>query len=304
MEKIIYQLDAFTDVRFGGNPAGVVPDATGLTEEQMQKIAMEMNLSETAFVIPLKKNGIDYEVRFFTPEQEVDLCGHATIGAFYALATKGYLEGKDDKIIVKQRTKAGILPVEIYFEKDKVEKIMMTQAAPEFLFTITDTAALAEVMGIEAHEIGMEDCEVLPQVVSTGLPDIIMPVKSLEVLKKLKPKRDKLIEYSKRHGVISVHVFTFETEAKDSTLACRNFAPAVGIDEEAATGTSNGALGAYLLKNGLVAFQDEITLICEQGHYIGRPSKVIVKLEGSKENFTVKVGGKAVITLEGIMIYG
>jgi trans-2,3-dihydro-3-hydroxyanthranilate isomerase len=303
MEKNIYQVDVFTDKRFGGNPAGVVPDARGLTDQQMIKIAREMNLSETAFVIPLDNEDADYEVRFFTPEQEVDLCGHATIGTFYGLAAKGYIEGKDNIFSINQKTKAGILPVEIYFENDKVDKVMMTQANPEFLFQIEDLGELAEIFGIDVADIGIENQIVHPQGVSTGLPDVMMPVKNLDVLKKLNPHREKLIEFSNRLGVVGVHAFTLETEEKESSLACRNFAPAVGIDEEAATGTSNGALGAFLIRNNIVEFRNGITFICEQGYYMDRPSKVVVKLEGNKDDFSVKVGGKAVITLEGVIIY-
>ena len=303
MEKNIYQVDAFTDKRFGGNPAGVMPDARGLTEQQMIKIAREMNLSETAFVIPLNSEEADYEVRFFTPESEVDLCGHATIGTFYGLAAKGYIEGKNSIVSIKQRTKAGILPVEIYFSNDKVDQVMMTQANPEYSFQIEDLGELAEIFGINVADIGIENHMVYPQGVSTGLLDIMMPVKNLNVLKKLKPHREKLIEFSNRLGVVGVHAFTLETEEKESSLACRNFAPAVGIDEEAATGTSNGALGAFLIEHNIIEFRDGITFICEQGYYMDRPSKVVVKLEGNKNDFTVKVGGKAVITLEGVIIY-
>ncbi|MBB6218067.1 trans-2,3-dihydro-3-hydroxyanthranilate isomerase [Anaerosolibacter carboniphilus] len=303
MEKIIYQVDAFTDKRFGGNPAGVVPDARGLTDQQMLKIAKEMNLSETAFVIPMKQDGVDYEVRFFTPEQEVDLCGHATIGTFYALAEKGYIEGKDGLFTIRQKTKAGILPVEIYFKNDKIDKVMMTQAQPEFLSHITDLKELAEIFGIDEADFGIGKQIFYPQGISTGLPDLMMPVKCLDVLKKLKPNKGKLIDFSNRNGLVGVHAFTLETEEKESFLACRNFAPAVGIDEEAATGTSNGALGAFLIRNNIVELKDGFTFTCEQGYYMDRPSKIVVKLEGNKDDFSVKVGGQAVITLEGVIIY-
>lgn len=303
MDKIIFQVDAFTDIHFGGNPAGVVPDATGLEYMQMQKIAKEMNLSETAFVFPLKNDEADFEVRFFTPTQEVDLCGHATIATFFTLAQKGYIQANKSKKIITQKTKAGILPVEIYFKDNKIDNILMTQAKPKFIFEFEDIYELAEIMGLKTEDIGLKGYEVLPQVVSTGLADIILPIKSLDVLKKIKPNKNKLVAYSDRYGVSGVHAFTMETEEKESTLACRNFAPAAGIDEEAATGTSNGALGAYLVKNNIIQLENDTTLICEQGYYMERPSKIVVKLEGEKEKFTVKVGGKAIIILEGVIIY-
>jgi len=300
MKKDIYQVDAFSDVPFGGNPAGVVPSAIGLNHSQMLEISREMNLSETAFIFPLKEESADYEVRFFTPTQEVDLCGHATIASFFALASKGMITGRSNIKIVKQKTKAGILPVELYFKDNKIHSVMMTQAKPKFLFKVENVCELAEIMGINAHDIGLEGFNLNAQAVSTGLTDIMLPVKSLTVLKAINPNYDSLAQYSNNLNIIGVHAFTLETEEECSTLACRNFAPAAGIDEEAATGTSNGALGAYLVKNEVLRFEDTITIICEQGYYMNRPSKIIVKLEGNMDDLTVKVGGKAIIVSEGL----
>lgn len=300
MKKVIYQVDAFSDVPFGGNPAGVVLDAIGLNHIQMLKIAREINLSETAFIFPLQDDVADYEVRFFTPTQEVDLCGHATIASFFALASKGMITGRDNVKIVKQKTKVGILPVELYFKNGKIHSVMMTQAKPIFLFNVENIGELTDIMGINAGDIGLDKYCLIPQAVSTGLSDIMLPVKSLGALKAINPDYDRLIQYSNKLNIIGVHAFTLETEEESSTLACRNFAPAAGIDEEAATGTSNGALGAYLVKNGVLKFEDNITISCEQGYYMNRPSKIIVKLEGSKEDLIVKVGGKAIIVRSGL----
>ena len=298
MKKIIYQVDAFSDVPFGGNPAGVVPNAMGLNDNQMLNIAKEMNLSETAFIFPMKDGMADYEVRFFTPTQEVDLCGHATIASFFALASKGIITGTNNVVIIKQKTKAGILPVELYFKDSKIDSVMMTQAKPKFVFNVENTSELAQIMGISVNDIGIEGYSLIPEAVSTGLTDIMLPVKSLSALKSINPNFAKLTEYSNNLDIIGVHAFTLETEEEASTLACRNFGPAAGIDEEAATGTSNGALGAYLTKNDVLKFQDNITITCEQGYYMNRPSKIIVRLEGSKDDLTVKVGGKAIIVME------
>jgi PhzF family phenazine biosynthesis protein len=298
MKKVIYQVDAFSDVPFGGNPAGVVPDAKGLNENQMLNIAREMNLSETAFISPLQNHEADYEVRFFTPTQEVDLCGHATIASFFALASKGTITGEDNVKIIKQKTKAGILPVELYFKDSKIDSVMMTQAKPKFVFDVEDISELAGIMGINVDDIGIEGYALIPQAVSTGLTDIMLPVKSLSALKSINPNYARLTDYSNNLNIIGVHAFTLETEEETSTLACRNFGPAAGIDEEAATGTSNGALGAYLAKNNVLKFEDNITIICEQGYYMNRPSKIIVRLEGNKDDLTVKVGGKAIIVME------
>jgi len=299
MEKKIYQVDAFTERCFGGNPAAVVPDANGLDEYQMQKIAREMNLSETAFVFSSEGEGYDYHIRFFTPNQEVDLCGHATIAAFHVLCHEKYIAASSDKKTIKQKTKAGILPVELYFSEAVLESVMMTQASPRFIHQSIDLEELAEVMNINRNNIGLENVSIIPKIVSTGLPDIILPMKTLSALKEIQPKYEKLTAFSNKTGVVGVHAFTLETEEKTSTLACRNFAPAAGINEEAATGTSNGALGAYLVKNNIMSLEETKTIICEQGYYMNRPSKITVRIEGTKDDMTVKVGGKAVIVLEG-----
>lgn len=298
MRKVIYQVDAFSDIPFGGNPAGVVPNAEGLNDNQMLKIAKDMNLSETAFIFPLEHNEADYEVKFFTPTQEVDLCGHATIASFFLLASKGMITETNNIKIIKQKTKAGILEVELYFRDSKIYSVMMTQAKPKFIFDVENLSKLAEIMGINARDIGIEGHSLTPQAVSTGLADIILPVKSLSALKAINPNYAKLTEYSNDLNIIGVHAFTLETQEQSSTVACRNFAPAAGIDEESATGTSNGALGAYLIKNNVLKFQDNMTIICEQGYYMNRPSKILVKLEGSKDDLIVKVGGKSIIVTE------
>jgi len=258
-----------------------------------------INLAKARFFIfPLEDNTADYEVRFFTPTQEVDLCGHATIATFFSLASKGVITGTNDVKIIKQKTKAGILPVELYFKNNKIDSVMMTQAKPKFVFDVENISELAEIMGINVNDIGIEGFNLIPEAVSTGLTDIMLPVKSLSALKAINPNYARLTEYSNNLNIIGVHAFTLETEEEASTVACRNFGPAAGIDEEAATGTSNGALGAYLVKNDVLKIQDNITIICEQGYYMNRPSKIIVRLEGSKDDLTVKVGGTAVIVME------
>ncbi|MGH4118983.1 PhzF family phenazine biosynthesis protein [Clostridium sp.] len=300
MKKVIYTVNAFSDNSLGGNPAGVVPNAVGLNYNDMLSIAREMNLSETAFIFPLQNDESDYEVRFFTPIQEVDLCGHATIASFFALASKGIITGTDHVKIINQKTKAGILPVELCFKDTKIQNVMMTQTKPKFVFNVENLGELAKIMGLNVCDIGIDGYTLVPQAVSTGLTDIILPVKSLSTLKSINPNFAKLTEYSNNLDITGVHAFTLETEEKSSTLACRNFGPAVGINEESATGTSNGSLGAYLVKNDVIKFKDIITLICEQGYYMNRPSKIIVSLAGSKNTLIVKVGGNAIIVKEGI----
>jgi len=294
MDIIIYQVDAFTDKPFGGNPAGVVTDAKSLTDESMQKIAMEMNLSETAFVIPKGDN--NYQVRFFTPRCEVDLCGHATIATFYTLAHKGYINNIDNGIVtVYQETRIGRLPVEIYYVDGSVEKVMMYQGEPKSLGYINDLNELYNTLGISSFDI---DSNLIPEIISTGLPDIIIPVKDRVTLDNLKVDFSKLEELSNRLNVVGAHVFCNDFSTGKDIIYCRNFAPAVGINEEAATGTANGALMYYLKKNKAIKGN---LLTCYQGDGMKRPSKIICQSNEYASRIDILVGGKATIVIEGVI---
>ncbi|WP_069651123.1 PhzF family phenazine biosynthesis protein [Caloranaerobacter ferrireducens] len=297
MDLIIYQVDSFADKPFCGNPAGVVPDSKGLSIDQMQKIAAEMSLSETAFVIPRDKG--HFEVRFFTPKCEVDLCGHATIAVFYTLAEKGYIKGKENGVIkVIQKTKVGKLPVEIYFNEGKVQKVMMQQGSPKSYGIIDNFDSICEFMNIDSSLIGLKDLDLKPEIISTGLKDIIIPVRSKNVLNNLKIDFDKLKEYTIEKDIIGIHVFSANSSENIEEVFCRNFAPAVGINEEAATGTSNGALLYYLKKNKLLKGN---SITAYQGEILKRPSQIYCEIIEKDSNYVVNVGGKARIVLEGII---
>jgi PhzF family phenazine biosynthesis protein len=275
----VYTLNAFAKTSNGGNPAGVVLHADGLTEEHMQEIAAKMRLSETAFV--LESKNADYKLRFFTPNKEVDLCGHATIAAFYLLASIGEIQSR----LYAEETKAGVLKVQCM--KDK--SIFMNQVNPEFYETL-DKKYIADSLNIEEELI----TEQLPiQIVSTGLRDVFIPINSLEALYKVQPDFDKITKISEKLNVTGYHLFSLETENK-AIASCRNFAPLYDIPEEAATGTSSGALSCYLYKYGIINKDNCKNLIFEQGYSMGRPSEILAKLEISDGKIIeVKVGGTA-----------
>ena len=293
MEINIFQVDAFTDKAFGGNPAGVVPNSRNLTEEQMQKIASEMNISETAFVTPLYDDV--FEVRFFTPICEVDLCGHATIAAFFTMAEKGYIkEIRNGTKRIYQQTKAGKLAVELIYVNGKIDRVFMEQALPKKLGKILNIDELLKAMGIGIEDIGILDKTVYPEIISTGLADIILPIKKKETLDNLKVNMEVLSKISKDNNAIGVHAF-YLPEIDSEIVYTRNFAPLVGIHEESATGTANGSLIYYLNENRLIKNRN---ILSYQGESINRPSKIycIIDDEGR-----VKVGGKAKVMIDGIM---
>lgn len=277
MQKIpFYIVNAFTNKPFKGNPAGVVLDAEFLNEEIMQKIARELKCSETSFV--MESENTDYFLRYFSPIKEVDLCGHATIATFYLMNKEGLI----NKRKIKVETKAGIIGVEI-----KGKDIFMEQAEPVFREVNLSKREIAQSLRIDENEINNLPIEA----VSTGLFSLNIPLKKLETIQKMKPDFEKIKEICIEAGVGSIFVFTFETINEDCFVHARCFAPLYGVNEDAVTGTANGALGAYLAKNGLL---EEHRYEAEQGYEIGREG--IVKVEvGNK----IKVGGEAYVVMKG-----
>lgn len=299
-----YIIDAFADQLFGGNPAGVVilPEGSSFpSPETMVKAAAEFRYSETAFI--LKKSDGKLNIRYFTPTDEVDLCGHATIASFCALLEAGLVKDNNTYGI---ETLAGNLNV-------KVENglVMMDMASPESLGAIEDKDDLKELYGVmglsldEGEVILDNEWTLLPEKISTGLPDIILPVANRDLLDRIKPDFKSLSELSEKYGVVGVHAFSLGEgllgdscpEPNQVTAYCRNFAPLYGIDEEAATGTANGALTYYLYKNTLIDDGAECLFI--QGEAMKRPSKVLSCIALEDEGVNVKVGGRGVIVAQG-----
>ncbi len=277
----VKKVNAFTETINGGNPAGVVLNTPDLTENQMRDITKTLSVSETAFVFP--SSVADYRIRFFSPTYEVDLCGHATIATFFIMAQEGIFTDIKKKITLDQETKAGILPVDIYFKEGNVEKVMMTQRKPTLKGIHLDRRKLAKSLNVEESEI---DSSLPEQIVSTGLFTLPVCVKSFDTLQSMKPKFKLIKDVCQDIGVGSFHVFTFETIEEISAYHARNFAPTYGISEDPVTGTANGAVCSYLYKNKILKNKN---LVCEQGDILGRPGRVFVEID----NNIVKVGGKA-----------
>ncbi len=284
---LYYVIDAFTETKFGGNPAGVVIHEN-LDEVFMQKFASEVRFSETAFIKRI--DSYNFEIKFFTPTSQVDLCGHATIASFKALLDSKNIDDNNNYFM---KTLVGTLPVNV-----SNSFITMEQGEPKLGKIFDDYKALGEIFKINKSDIGDMKYSLVPQAASTGFWDIMLPLKSKGALYALDPDFKKLAEYSKINHVGGVHAFTLETE--DGTALCRNFCPLFGIDEEAATGTSNGALTYYLFKNKVInEFNYDYTFL--QGHSMGRPSHITTRLI-NKNNPKIMVGGKAVIISKGELI--
>lgn len=277
-----YIVDAFTRAPFGGNPAGVVLLDGDIPDERlMMQVAAELRYSETVFV--QQNDTAEFTLRYFTPCSEVDLCGHATIAAFGLLAQHGRVG--DDRPIVNH-TQAGDLMV-------SVDRQVMMQMAPPVAYERTmDTERLHRIM---AGKTPMKWPEMPVEIISTGLPDIIMPVEGVASLEALQPDMDALAALSKELEVVGVHAFALSEDGY--TAHVRNFAPLYGIPEESATGTANAALTCYLHRRGFITHDSECRFM--QGEAMGRPSVVstVLRRDGS-----IWVGGDSCIVAEGVLM--
>lgn len=284
----VYKVNAFTYRGRGGNGAGVVYCKDFPPPKAMQQAANALGFSETVFICPVKGG---YRSLFFTPECEVPICGHATIAAFFLLSVLGEIRGGDGEVMLLQETGEGSLPVYVRFRQGRADKIFMEQSRPKSLGRVEgrELEELYQCLGLDPANFGVaEGGDAEAEIINTGLPDIIVPVTSRKALDRVNPDFIRLANLSRRLGVVGAHVFTMETENDEFTVLCRNFGPAVGINEESATGTSNGALGYYLYKRGLL---QEGEMVSGQGLGMGKPSAIHVKVERDK----VLVGGEAAI---------
>lgn len=285
-----YQVDAFTREILQGNPAGVITNAEGLTDTEMQKIARELNNSETAFIFSPSDSTHDVWVRFFTPNSEVPICGHATIAAHYVRA----LEKRLGNVRVLQKTGAGVLPVDVVRTDDDYQ-IVMTQGKVSFGDTLSgDTLTeLQKALGIGNADL-RPDCPV--QIVSTGHSKVFIGIQNRALLDSLNPDMGALVRISESIHCNGFYAFTLHPGEAEAVHG-RMFAPAIGIPEDPVTGNANGPLGAYLAKRGLLPFANgELTFTAVQGEAVHRKGStdVHVKMENG-EPVDVRIVGNATI---------
>ena len=280
----IFICDAFSSKIFKGNQAGVVileRTEEYPTEILMRNISAELKHSETAFV--KKIDDKNFKIRYFTPTEEVELCGHATISVFSVLRELKLIS--NDKYIAQ--TLAGNL--EIIVDKDF---IYMDMASPkiEYIFNLNEIKEIYSAFNLNTTQAPKN---LVPKIVNTGLSDIIIPIENKNILDSFIMNKEKVIELSKKYKVVGAHLFVLDKNKK-VTAFCRNIAPLVGIDEECATGTSNGALTHYLEDYGIISTKDINTFI--QGESMGRTSTIISKYK--EDGKTIQIGGDAIISFE------
>ncbi|WP_408949874.1 PhzF family phenazine biosynthesis isomerase [Lysobacter sp. Hz 25] len=287
----VYQIDAFTRQRYQGNPAGVVANAEGLSDEHMQLIARELNNSETAFILPAEAADHDLRVRFFTPTTEVPVCGHATVAAHFVLALERGLPAKP----CRQLTGAGIQVIET-LRSDDGFRIAIEQNRPSFEPKLSRALAaeVAAALGVDARALDPR-CPV--QFVSTGHGKLLVGLRERRQLQALVPDAAQLIALGPKVGAKGFFVFSLDREDGDDALTHgRMFAPAIGIAEDPVTGNANGPLGAYLVKHGLLEARDGVARFRarqQAGNGRGGQMDVTVRVERGEPS-GVRIEGDAV----------
>ncbi len=291
MNLQMMQVDAFTDLPLCGNPCAVVFESDALPAETMQAIALEMNLSETAFV--LQSDKADFRVRYFTPAEEIPMAGHPTIATTFALVASGRLNLSQPLTSITLEMQVGPINVDIYASGQKIDRIVMTQKKPVFL----NTYAPEDVMPI----FSLHHDDLLPgaviQTVSTGTPQLMIPLKDHEALRRACVNTQTYVNFREASDFFSPHLFCLKGVTEAGQTFARHFGTPPDIFEDPFTGSATGGMSAYLWHHGLIS---NPTFIAEQGHWMGRPGKAFVEVVGPSHNIeAVKVGGNAALVLEG-----
>jgi len=284
-------VDVFAERKFEGNQLAVFICEEILFEAEMQKIAKEMNYSETTFITS-KEN---YDVRIFTPEVELPFAGHPTIGTAFVIQQE-LIKGNVKTILLN--LKIGPIPVLFKYKSGKPDIMWMEQNLPTFN-RFFDIELISQILNLDESDI---DDRFPIQEVSTGVPFIIVPLKTLDALKRTKVNIDKCFELVEKTNAKSILIFCPETRNKGNNLSVRVFAHYHGVPEDPATGSANGCLAAYLVKHQYF-IKNHIDLRVEQGYEVGRPSLLYLRAEENEEGqISVSVGGKAFIIAEGELI--
>lgn len=301
MKTLQYTLvDVFTETPFGGNQLAVVEGRNDLSTEKMQKIARELNLSETVFVFSPDHSDNTRKLRIFTPQMELPMAGHPTIGAVYVLTTSDVVpteEGQNECVFEEE---VGEILVTVLKEKGQIVKIEMKQPLPVFSDKFENRKIAADLLSLTEAELHPG----LPvQPVSSGVPFLFIPVRSLQAIHRIQFRLDVWEQHFKgKPDFQHIFAFTAETESTAASVHGRMFAPAMGISEDPATGAASGPLGAYMVKHQILptAENDIYSITSEQGFEMGRPSFIEITVHGNSDNITeVKIGGNSVTIGKG-----
>jgi trans-2,3-dihydro-3-hydroxyanthranilate isomerase len=284
-------VDAFTDRPLKGNACAVVLDADSLDDATMQAIAREMNLSETAFV--MRSQVADFRVRYFTPAEEIPLAGHPTIATTFALVETGRLALSSERRTLRLELRVGVISVEIDSGQGNVQNIIMSQKKPQFL-AIYEPAEVLPVFGLRVDD-ALPDVPI--QTVSTGTPQIMIPVRDLDCLRRIQLNIPAYNDLRARSDFFSPHLFCLQGVTSAGQTFARHFGTPPDALEDPFTGSATGGMAAYLWHYGLI---ETPRFVAEQGHWLGRDGQGTVEVVGPRDDIeTVRVAGKAVAVMRG-----
>ncbi len=295
MKKLtFYIVDVFAEEKYAGNQLAVVRNARSLSDVQMQRIAKEMHFSETTFVLSDRKRNGGYDVRIFTPEHELPFAGHPTLGTAYVIQQK-IIKDNVDKVVLNLGV--GQIPVTLSYKGKRADTLFMKQIQPTFGQSL-GAEAISSILSLSSNDI---DDRFPIQEVSTGVFDFIVPLKSLDAVKRARVDRDEYFRLIERTRAKSILVFCSETYNRGNDLNVRFFADYFGVPEDPATGSANGCLAAYLVRHRYFG-KTKVDVRVEQGYEIGRPSLLLLKAEDKAGKIDVHVGGRVIMVAEGKLV--
>lgn len=292
--RTFYIVDVFAEQKYAGNQLAVFRDAKGLSSDEMQKFAKEMNYSETTFILSKTERDGGYDVRIFTPEHEIPFAGHPTLGTAFVIQQE-IIQQPIDKVILN--LKVGQIPVAFKYNEKQIDIMWMKQIYPTF-GPAFGPEPISQILSLKETEI---DDRFPIQEVSTGTPFIIVPLNTLNAVKQAKTNKDKYFELIKDTEAKAILIFCPETYNRENDLSVRVFADYYGVPEDPATGSANGCLAGYLVKHRYFG-EDQIDLRVEQGYEIGRPSLLFLKAMQREGKIDIHVGGKVIMVAKGEFI--
>jgi len=287
-------VDVFAEAKYQGNQLAVFRDVGGISGEEMQLVAREMNFSETTFIVGEDAERRTFGVRIFTPAREVPFAGHPTLGTAYVIQRLILSEPVEEIVL---DVKAGRIPVRISYRHGAPDVLWMKQLSPTF-GRIHEPGPIAEFLGLSPGDI---DPRFPVQEVSTGLPFFIVPVRTGAALRRARADKAKLLRYVEGTEAKAPLIFCPEPRSREHHLEARMFGVYYGIEEDPATGSGNGCLAGYLAKYRYFG-EPKVDVMGEQGYEVGRPSLLYLRSEDNGSTIDVRVGGKAVMIAEGELI--
>lgn len=310
MRKVRFvQADVFSDSPFGGNPVVVVPEAEGMTTEEMQALARGMSFAETAFVTQPTLDAARFAIRCFSPTTELAYSGHQLLGAAFVLTAEGQVALADGRAELPIQVGKALCQVHVQQDARGVTRVTAMEGPAEFLGAVDALDAVADALSVAPGDLGIEGWPV--ERVRTDLPALIIPVRNLATMRLLLPAKGALDALLSSYGACLTLAFSLETLSPINDVHVRVFAPPLGVDEDPATGSANAALAAYLHRFGALGegglgrrgASGRLQLRSEQGSEMGRPSVIELELDPAEDPPRLRVGGRVQRSVEGAVYY-